>query len=99
MDSFVQLIQTDANHAHAQATTPEAAYDAYRGAHQKALAGLQGRLLAWANELEDISWYDAVLARTVGKHLGSFTPAEWDALDQLREKYPDVTLIADIQLS
>ena len=59
-------------------------------------AALAARLQAWADKLEAVSWYDAMLARKVAKYY--YGPdshsATLDALRQLRGKYPDNKLIA-----
>lgn len=45
-------------------------------------------LLAWADELENVSWYDATLARSLANH-GANTPQQLDKLHQLFEKHPE----------
>jgi len=45
-------------------------------------------LRAWADELENVSWYDATLARSLANH-GANTPQQLDKLHQLFEKHPE----------
>ena len=45
-------------------------------------------LLAWADELEDVSWYDATLAKSLATH-GASTPQQLDKLHQLFTKHPE----------
>ena len=45
-------------------------------------------LLAWADELENVSWYDATLAQSLATH-GASTPQQLDKLHQLFTKHPE----------
>lgn len=56
---------------------------------------VEERLLEWAQELERVSWYDASLARKLAKN-GLDTEAEREAVRQLREKYPDNEILAEL---
>ena len=45
-------------------------------------------LLTWADELENVSWYDATLAQSLATH-GVSTPRQLDKLHQLFTKHPE----------